>query len=94
MIWICPKYPLLMARPLLSGQALTLLVAGPFKKKKKNAASLDGNSEIDAHFYIKIGNLICIKHLFRWAAVPNFNINLQTKKAHRVLSYHQIEVPY
>ena len=27
--------PLLMARPLLSGQALTLLVAGLFKKKKK-----------------------------------------------------------
>ena len=58
---------------------------------------LAGNSEIDAHMWSEIGNLICLRHWLRSTAVENLKLFpkyvFSSKRAERVLSYHLIQVP-
>ena len=59
----------------------------------------DGNSETDTPVQSEIGNLICIRDLFRSKALAILKLFLQKDmfsftRAQRVLCYHLIQVPW
>ena len=55
---------------------------------------LDGNSEIGVNVLSKIGNLICLRHLFRSTAVTHLDFTsikglITFTRAQHELSYHK-----
>ena len=54
----------------------------------------DGNSELDAHVFRDIGNLICLRHLFRSTTVADFKKKrFNFTSAQQVQGYRLVQVP-